>query len=62
MVRQGLVDVEEGAGVDGQVLDSQRRDLLHDHVQHVVAVAQVVVEGNRHAVPEPGELHGLPDG
>ena len=62
MVRQGLVGVKEGAGVDRQVLDAQVRDLLHDHVQHIVAVAQVVVEGDGHAVLQAGELNSLPDG
>ena len=54
------MDVKEGAGVDGQVPDAQPGHLLHHQVEHIVAVAQVVVEGYGHAVPQSGERHGLP--
>ena len=62
VVRQGLVGVKEGAGVHRQIPDAQIRDLLHDHVEHIVAVSQVVVEGHGHAVSQAGQRNGLPDG
>lgn len=35
---------------------------LHDQVDHLVPVAHVVVEGDRHAVLQAGALNGLPQG
>ena len=38
------------------------KGIVSDHVEHVVAVSQVVVEGDGHAVLQSGEGHSLPEG
>ena len=62
MLRQRDMDIEEGAGIDGQIPDAKLRDLLHHHIQHEVAVAQVMVEGHGHAVLQTGKTNGLLNG
>ena len=47
-----LVHVKNRACVDRQVLDAHFCDLIQHHVQHIVAVSHVVVEGNGHSIPE----------
>ena len=62
LLQRGCVHVEDGACVQRQLPDAEVRDLLHHHVQRVVAVAQVMVEGHGHAALQSGELDGLPEG
>ena len=62
LLQRGCVHVEDGACVQRQLPDAEVRDLLHHHVQRVVAVAQVMVEGDGHATRQSGELDGLPEG
>ena len=50
MLDDGHMGVKDGAGVHVQLVDAQSGDLLHDHIQHEVAVTQVMVEGNGHTV------------
>ena len=59
VIRQGQMAVEQGAGIDGDILIAHGRDLVHDHVQHVVSVAQVMVEGDAAAVLDAGQLNGF---
>lgn len=55
------MDVKEGAGIDGKVPDPQPGYLLHHQVEHIVAVAQMVVEGDGHAVLQPGKGNDFPN-
>ena len=47
-----LMHVKDRACVDGQIFDAHLGNLVQHHVQHIVAVSHVVVEGNGHSVPE----------
>ena len=50
VIGNGVVGVAQGGGRDGQILQPQLLDGgFHDHVDHIVAVTQVVVEGEGHA-------------
>ena len=62
VVQQRKMDVKEGAGVDGEVPDTQLGHRLHHQIEYIVPVAQVVVERYGHPVLQPGEGHRLPDG
>ena len=59
VVNKGQMAVEQRAGVDGNVLISHAGDLVHDHVQHIVAVSQMVVEGDAAAVLDACQLNGF---
>ena len=48
------VRIEQRACVDRQIPYPKLRNRLHHHVQHIVAVPQMVVERNGHAVPKSG--------
>ena len=61
VLQQRGVDVKQGAGIDLDVLDTQRCDLLQDHGQHIVAVAEMMMERNGHAVFQTGKFNGLPN-
>ena len=61
VAQQGGMNVKQGAGVDLDVLDAQLRDLLQHHVQHIVAVAEMMMERNGHAVFQTGKFNGLPN-
>ena len=61
MTLQRQVGVKQRAGIDGNLLNAQVCHLFHDHVQHKVTVAQMVVEGYGHAVLEACQLDGFPD-
>ena len=50
MVDQRIMAVKQGACLQRQIFDAHGRDLGQHHVEHKVAVAQVVVEGDRHPV------------
>ena len=62
MLQQRSVGVKHGAGIDIQISNAQLGNGVHHHVQHKVAVAQMVVEGNGHAVFQAGKLYRFPDG
>ena len=47
---QIIVCLAQRAGADGDVLQAHLLDLFHDHADHEVAVTEVVVERNGHAV------------
>ncbi len=52
--------VAQAGGGDGQILQAQLLDGgLHDHVDHEVAVAQVVVEAEGHAAPGAAVAQGV---
>ena len=55
VLQQGGMYIKEGAGIDGQVLHAGICQLVHDHIQHEVTVAQVMVEGNGHTVLHPSQ-------
>ena len=62
VIRQGQMAVEQRARIDGDILVSHGRNLVQDHVQDVVAVSQVMVEGNTAAVFHAGQLNGFAEG
>ena len=62
MADQGGVDGGQGAGSQGQVLKAHFRQLIHHGVDDMVAVAEVVVEADGHAVPKAGASDGLLQG
>ena len=43
------------------VLEAHRCDRAHDHVDHVVTVTEVMMEGNGHTVPEAALFDGFLD-
>ena len=59
---QGGVDRGQGAGRQGQVFIAHFRQLIHHGVDDVVAVAEVVVEADGHAVLQAGAADGLLQG
>ena len=60
VIGNGVVGGTEGGRRDGQILQAQLFDGgLHDHVDHKVAVAQVVVEAEGHAALRAALLQGL---
>jgi hypothetical protein len=44
------------------VLDALLGDDFHDHVGNIVAIAQMMMKGNGHAVPEARLFHGFLNG
>ena len=62
---QRRVRVKERACVHGKIADAELCDLIHHHVQNVVAVAEMVVERNGHAGSESAVkdrfANGIPD-
>ena len=60
MVNQRGVHIKQAARLNGEPLDAQGGGLCQHLVEHLIAVAQVVVEGQRHAVAQVAGLHGLP--
>ena len=62
ILHQRLVAGENAGGRHVNVLDALVGNDLHDHVGHIVAIAQMVVKGHGHAVLEAGFFHGLLDG
>ena len=59
---QGGVDRGQRAGRQGQVFIAHFRQLIHHGVDDVVAVAEVVVEADGHAVLQAGAADGLLQG
>ena len=59
VVHEGQMAVEQRAGIDGDILVSHAGDLVHDHVEHIVAVSQMVVEGDAAAVLDACQLNGF---
>jgi hypothetical protein len=53
---QRRVHREQRTGGHGDIGDSHQRDLLDDRIDHLVAIAQVVVERYGAAVPQAGRL------
>ena len=63
IVGNGVVGAAQRGGGDGQVLQAQLLNGgLHDHVHHIVAVPQMMMEGEGHAVLGAAGLQGLRDG
>ena len=58
----GVVGLAQGGGADTDVFQAHVMNLLHDHVHHIVALPEVVVEGDGHAVVSAALLQRLPDG
>ena len=61
MPYQRGVDIEEGAGVHRQILNPHPGDLVHHEIQNEIPIAQVMVEGDGHPVPQPRQRDGLPE-
>ena len=59
VVDNGTLHVEHGAAVDRQIAVAHGGQLAQNHVHHAVAVAQVVMERNPHAVFQPGTEDGV---
>ena len=47
---QRVVRRAHRGGADGDIPDAHPRDLLHDHVDHIISIAEMVVEAEIHAV------------
>ena len=47
---EGVMSLAQRACAQGDVLEAHLVDLFHDHADHEVALAEVVVEGDGHAV------------
>ena len=58
---QRVMGLAQRACAQGDVLEAHLVDLLHDHADHEVALAEVVVEGNGHAVVGVALDEGLVD-
>lgn len=61
VVEHRLVAVKNRAGVHGQIFHAHLRGFVQNHVQHIVAVAQMMMERNGHTVPQAGLFHCLPE-
>lgn len=59
MLQHRQVHVEQRAGVDRQIADAHGADLLHDHVDDIVAVSQMVVKRDAHPVLQAGKADRL---
>ena len=62
VVQKRRVCVKQRTGIHGQIADAHGGDLIHDKIQHIVAVPEMVVEGDRHAVLQSGQRDRLADG
>ena len=58
---EGVMGFAQRACTQGDVLEAHLVDLFHDHADHEVALAEVVVEGNGHAVVGVALDEGLMD-
>ena len=58
---EGVMGLAQRACAQGDVLEAHLVDLFHDHADHEVALAEVVVEGNGHAVVGVALDEGLVD-
>ena len=56
MAYEGLMGVKNRAGVDIYILYALFGNGFHNHVENIVAVSQMVVEGDRHAVLKTAEV------
>ena len=61
-VGQAAVGAVDGAGADGDVMEAHLLDLRHDHGKHLVAVPQMMVEGNGHAVLQSAQADDFLNG
>ena len=61
MVYDFFVDSEEGCREEGESFDAKFGAGVQDHVDYVVSVSEVVVEGDCHAVFEARRFDGLFD-
>ena len=59
MLNQRGVDIRKGACSKGQILDAHFGDLLHNHIDNIVTIAEVMVEGNCHPIPKAGKPNCL---
>ena len=56
---EGFVDIVQAGSSHVEVLDAHLGNLVHHHVEHLVATTEVVVEGYRHAVLQAGTADSL---
>ena len=61
-VGQTPVGAVDGAGADGDVMEAHLLDLRHDHGKHLVAVPQMMVEGNGHTVLQSAQADDFLNG
>ena len=59
MADQRGVAVRKRRGRQHQIVEAHLRQLVHNHVDNIVAVAEMVVEGDHHAVLESGAADRL---
>lgn len=57
--RKRRMYIEQGACVHGEPVDPKRRNFGHDHVEHMIPVAQVVMEGDGHAALKAAVADGF---
>ena len=41
----GIIGLSQGAGTDGDILHAHPVHFLHDHIDHVISLPEMVVEG-----------------
>ena len=58
---EGVMSLAQRACAQGDVLEAHLVDLFHDHADHEIALAEVVVEGDGHAVVSVALDEGLVD-
>ena len=57
----GIMSLAQGGRADGDPLDAHVVDLFHDHIDNVVALAEMMMEGNGHAVLDSAFYQSLVD-
>ena len=55
----GFMDIKYGTCVHGQILDSHLGSLGEHHVQHIVSVSHMMMEGNRHSILQTCLFNGF---
>ena len=59
MIQQRQVHIKQRAGLHRQIAQTLARSLGQHHVEHGIAVAQMVVKGNRHAALQAAGTDGI---
>ena len=49
----GIVGLSQRAGADGNIPDAHFMNLFHYHVQYVIALSEMMMEGKGHSIPDP---------
>ena len=59
VVNDRCMHVENGGRFDAQIPDAHFRCFFKHHVQYIVAVSQMMMEGNRHTALKAGLFDGF---